>query len=53
MQTITDEKTVSEYRNTYYREWRARNRERIKATNKKYWQKYAEKKRNENKEMVK
>ena len=43
----TAEKTVNDYKNQYYREWRAKNKERLKKINAKYWKKYAERKKQE------
>ena len=36
---------VREVKRDYYRAWRARNREKIKAYNARYWEKQAEKKK--------
>ncbi len=40
------EKTREEY-NRYHREWRAKNKERVKAYNKRYWERKAARMREE------
>lgn len=32
------EKLAKEERNAYYREWRAKNKDKVKAINKRYWE---------------
>lgn len=34
-----DEKLIKEERNKYYKEWRAKNKDKVKEKNARYWQK--------------
>lgn len=44
---MTAAEMIREEYNRYHREWRAKNKERVKEYNKRYWQRRAAKKREE------
>ncbi len=45
----TLEEIAREERNAYFREWRSKNKDKVKATNKRYWRNRVEKKLSEEK----
>ncbi len=44
---MTEETTAAELRRAYHREWRAKNKDKVKAYNQKFWERRAEKVRKE------
>lgn len=44
---MTEETTAAELRRAYHREWRAKNKDKVKAYNQKFWERRAEKARKE------
>lgn len=47
MEKMSLEQLAKEGRNQYCREWRSKNKDKLKDINRRYWSKYAEKKRQE------
>lgn len=44
MATVTLEERAAEERREYYRQWRAKNKDKVKEKNRRYWERRASKK---------
>ena len=47
------ENDIRDAKRAYYREWKRRNRDKVRASNKRYWAKYAARKLLERQELAK
>ena len=52
MATTTLQKRAAEERREYFRQWRAKNKDKVRENNRRYWERRAEKKAQAEQEVV-